>query len=83
MENYYLITFKNTYCAIEAEKHLKEEGINIKVMPTPTMITKSCGISIKIDEEAIASVKKAVDLKKIEIKDLLYKSEGRYNIISI
>ena len=42
--NYYVIVFKNTLDAMNAEKTLKENNYKFKIMPTPTVITQSCGI---------------------------------------
>lgn len=41
---YYIIVYKNTLNAMEAEKILNEKNYNFKIMPTPTSITQSCGI---------------------------------------
>ena len=49
--NYYIIVFKNTYDAMAAEKKLKEINSNFKIMPTPTAITMSCGICVRIDQK--------------------------------
>lgn len=57
--NYYIIVFKNTHDAMAAEKTLKELDYNFKIMPTPTSITMSCGICVRIDEkEQIDSILK-------------------------
>ena len=49
--NYYIIVFKNTYDAMAAEKKLKELNFDFKIMPTPTSITMSCGICVKVEEK--------------------------------
>ena len=49
--NYYIIVFKNTYDAMAAEKKLKELNFDLKIMPTPTVITMSCGICVRIDKK--------------------------------
>ena len=48
---YYIIVFKNTYDAMAAEKKLKELSFNFRIMPTPTSITMSCGICVRLDEK--------------------------------
>ncbi|EKX81439.1 hypothetical protein CFSAN001628_000425 [Clostridium botulinum CFSAN001628] len=57
MKNY-VITFENTHTSMEGESVLKEKGIKLIIIPTPTYITKSCGISIRIDEQDYEDVKK-------------------------
>ena len=49
--NYYIIVFKNTYDAMSAEKKLNELNFSFKIMPTPTAITMSCGICVRIDKK--------------------------------
>ncbi|AWK50270.1 hypothetical protein DIC82_04035 [Clostridium beijerinckii] len=49
--NYYIIVFKNTYDAMSAEKKLDKLSFNFKIMPTPTAITMSCGICVRIDKK--------------------------------
>ncbi len=56
MKNY-VITFENTHTSMEGESVLKEKGIKLIIIPTPTYITKSCGISIRIDEQDYEDVK--------------------------
>ena len=52
----YLITFKNTHDAMKADREMKKEELKYAVMPTPTLITKSCGLSIKINEQEFVKV---------------------------
>ena len=55
--NYYIVVFKNTYDAMAAEKKLKELNLDFRIMPTPTSITMSCGICVRIDnKEEIDSI---------------------------
>lgn len=51
MSKKYVVTFKNTHTAIKAEASTKSKGIRVTVIPTPTFITKSCGISLKFEEQ--------------------------------
>lgn len=64
---YYIIVFKNTLDAMNGEKILKEENFIFKMMPTPTAITQSCGICIRIED------KKYID-EIIEKNIIRYKS---------
>lgn len=53
MHEYFILTFRNTLEAIQCENFLKEKDISLVIMPTPTSITKSCGISVKVHSEYI------------------------------
>lgn len=78
MREYYIITFKNTHGAINGEKLLKEKGIKVNVMPTPAVITKSCGISIKIDAEYIEMIGELVNQGQLVIKNIYKRSDTGY-----
>lgn len=75
MDNYYLITFENTHSAMNAETVLKQNSIKNVVMPTPTYITKSCGISLKFDKADLPMVTKLIKDESIKIK-VVYLKEG-------
>ncbi|GLC30451.1 DUF3343 domain-containing protein [Clostridium omnivorum] len=75
MDNYYLITFENTHSAMNAETILKQNSIKNIVMPTPTYITKSCGISLKFDKADLPTVAKLIKDESIKIK-VVYLKEG-------
>ena len=73
--SYYIIVFKNTLDAMTGEKKLNEFNYNFRMMPTPTTITQSCGICIRIEDEA--TLDEIINSKIINYK-LVYKrdSEG-------
>jgi hypothetical protein len=78
MDKYYIITFQNTHQAIKAEEVLKENRIICNVMPTPTMITRSCGISIVFKESEKNRITSLVENKQLEIKAMYYKENNNY-----
>lgn len=78
MKEYYLIVFKNTHDAIQGEKVLKEEGLNVIIMPTPTYITKSCGISVRFNTSDVEKVKEIVGQDKMEIKNMYHKTDEKF-----
>ncbi|AWZ49740.1 hypothetical protein C3495_13505 [Clostridiaceae bacterium 14S0207] len=75
MKNY-IITFKNTHDAIKAEAESKANEIKVTVIPTPTFITKSCGISLRMGEEFLEAFKSLED--KIEYKKVYEQSGSEY-----
>jgi len=78
MAIYYLITFKNTHSAISAEKILKEKGFEAIVIPTPTTLTKSCGISLRIKPEDFPKLSEIIKSKEIETGAIFMKSGSGY-----
>lgn len=83
MDKYYILTFENTYNAINGESVLKDNNIKAIIMPTPTFVTKSCGISLKIDENEIQKVKPLVLNEKIKIKGTLLKEGSSFKEINL
>ncbi|WPC41907.1 DUF3343 domain-containing protein [Clostridium sp. JS66] len=83
MDIYYVITFQNTHGAISGESILKNNNIKVEIMPTPTVITKSCGISIKIETEFIEQVKSLVEKGELVIKNVYEKSGTGYKTYTI
>ena len=71
--NYYIIVFKNTHDAMSGEKKLKELNYELRIMPTPTLITQSCGICIRIESEE--KIKRIIDGNIIEFKNI-YKKDN-------
>lgn len=83
MDKYYILTFQNTLGAINGESALKERNIKVEIMPTPTVITKSCGISIKISNDYIEQVKELVKENTITVKNIYFKDSNEYKILEI
>jgi hypothetical protein len=77
--NYYIIVFKNTYDAMAAEKKLKELNFNFKIMPTPTAITMSCGICMRIDEKDDISL--IINNSILEYKNIYLRDNEGYVLI--
>lgn len=83
MDKYYILTFQNTHGAISAESVLKGKNIKIEIMPTPTGITKSCGISIKLTEEYMEKVRELLSDESINIKNAYIKQGPNYELFEI
>lgn len=77
--NYFIIIFKNTHDAMSAEKNLDEKGIKLRIMPTPTTITQSCGICVRIENREI--VDNIIKDKIIEFKNIYSRESDGYNKI--
>ncbi|KAJ50031.1 hypothetical protein BD780_003835 [Clostridium tetanomorphum] len=81
MHEYFILTFRNTLEAIQCENFLKEKDISLVIMPTPTSITKSCGISVKVHSEYIKKIEQFKDEGKIKIKNIYICKESKYNLV--
>lgn len=78
--NYYIVVFKNTNDAMSGEKKLKELNYTFRIMPTPTTITQSCGICIRIEEKDI--VERIVNDEIIQFKGVYIKNSEGYSLLS-
>lgn len=83
MDKYYILTFENTHNAINGESVLKGNNIKAVVMPTPTFVTKSCGISLKFDEGELEKIKTLIQEEKIKIKGALLKEGSSFKEINL
>ena len=81
MNNLLIITFNNTLEAIKGEKLLKNKLIPVTIMPTPTTITKSCGISIKFEEKDTTLIKELIKSNELKVKGLYYKEGMEYKVL--
>lgn len=70
MNVFYIVTFNNTHEAMQAEDICIKEKIKVVMMPTPTYITKSCGISLKVDEIELGKLKDAIVSDKLKYKSI-------------
>lgn len=77
--NYYIVVFKNTYDAMAAEKKLKELNYDFRIMPTPTSITMSCGICVRIDKKEDVDLIMNNDI--LEYKNIYFRDEQGYSLI--
>ena len=76
---YFIIIYKNTFDAMEAERIFNEKGFKFKIMPTPTSITQSCGICIRIESEE--KIKRIIDGNIIEFKNIYKKENTEYILV--
>lgn len=83
MGEFYLLTFKNTHDAIGGEKVLKARKLMPVVMPTPTSMTKSCGLSIKVSKESIEEVKILINKNELNIKDIYLYIDRKFTVINL
>lgn len=74
--NYFIIVFKNTHDAMNGEKKLLQQNYSIRIMPTPTAITQSCGICIRIEDEK--EIQKIIQTELITFKEIYQKTNEGY-----
>lgn len=83
MNTFYIITFNNAHEAMEAEEVCLKEKVAVVMMPTPTYITKSCGISLKLNKEAMEAAKQLILKEKFKYKNIVFFENGKVSEINI
>jgi hypothetical protein len=68
---------------MKAEKEAIKQKIKLIVIPTPTYITKSCGISLKIDEENIENIIKLINEEIIGVKEIFLRDGENVKVIKV
>lgn len=79
MAKYYIATFYNTQGAIKAESMLRKENIRITVMPTPSHINRSCGISLRFQQEELEKIIELIMEGRLEVKAIYAKKDEGYS----
>jgi hypothetical protein len=83
LNKYYIVTFQNTHEAMKAEREALKSGIKLIVIPTPTYITKSCGISLKIEEENIKNIIELIKSETIKVKEIFIRNGETVKVMTI
>lgn len=81
MEKYNIITFYSTHLALRFEKLLKDEGIEVKIIPVPRQISSSCGLSGRFSKEDFDKVASLCSSQNMEYDDVYKVENGKYIII--
>lgn len=68
--NIYIMIFNNTHEAMAGEKLMQQKDIKCMVMPTPTYLTNSCGISLRFDASVINEINSIVENNEIKFKNI-------------
>ena len=83
MNKYYIVTFQNTHEAMKAERETINKKIKVVVIPTPTYITRSCGISLKVEEENIQNIIKLIDSENIKVKEIFVRDGENVKVMKM
>jgi len=58
--SYGVVLFQSISSALRAEKLLKKEGINHKLIPVPRHLSSDCGVCIRFFSEDESQIRKAL-----------------------
>lgn len=79
--DYYIIVYKSTHDAMEADKKLSENGFEYRIMPTPTAINNSCGICTRLSNSD--DINKIIESNIVIYKGIYKKTESGFNTIKV
>lgn len=66
-EEFLLLAAESTHLVIKNEKILKESNIDCRIIPLPSQIKASCGLSIRTDLKNLEKVKKILYNNEMEL----------------
>ncbi len=66
-EKFFLLTADSTHLIIKSEKILKENGIECRIIPLPSEVKATCGLSIRTDIENKDIVDEILKFNGIEL----------------
>ena len=66
MSSYAVALFYTTSAAMRAEKILKKENLNVKLIPTPRELSSDCGIALRFDGNQVETVEDLLDAAHVE-----------------
>ncbi|MGL5963476.1 MAG: DUF3343 domain-containing protein [Fusobacteriaceae bacterium] len=76
IENFILFVAESTGQVIQSEAVLKDEGISCRVIPLPSEIKASCGLSIKLQEENLEIALNILKSKDIHMEIYSVEKKG-------
>lgn len=76
---YYIIVYKSTHDAMQADLELEKNSFEYRVMPTPTSITQSCGICTRLN--CYEDIEKIISLNLVEYKNIYKKDKEGFELI--
>ena len=72
-----VVTFEGTIGALRAEKRMKREGIECRLVPTPRELSSTCALALAFDRDDRAAVAAAIDRHGLRYEAVyLYPEEG-------
>ncbi|MGL5055168.1 MAG: DUF3343 domain-containing protein [Fusobacteriaceae bacterium] len=75
-EQFILLVAESTHLIMRTEARLKELNIMCRILPLPSQLKASCGLSIKIDLKDLELVKSELNKEKIIVEAFLVEKNG-------
>ncbi|MBP6063713.1 MAG: DUF3343 domain-containing protein [Fusobacteriaceae bacterium] len=75
-ERFILLVAESTNLIMKTEAMLKELGISCRILPLPSQLKASCGLSIKIQLEDVEKVKEELIVQNIILEGYMVEKKG-------
>lgn len=75
-EQFILLVAESTHLIMRTEARLKELNIMCRILPLPSQLKASCGLSIKIDLKDLELVRSELNKEKIVVEAFLVEKNG-------
>lgn len=75
-----ILIFRGTHQVLSAEKHLKEAGVAMRLIPVPRRLTSDCGLAIRLLPSAKDRAREVLSLAGLlPLSVHILREEGRYD----
>jgi hypothetical protein len=75
-----VLIFRGTHQVLSAEKRLKREGVSMRLIPVPRLLTSDCGLAIRIplsERERVRGILAAAGILPVSVH--LPRADGEYD----
>jgi len=66
MSTYGVVLFYTTSAAMRAEKTLKKNNLDVKLIPTPRKLSSDCGVALRFDRDQAERVRHLLGEARVE-----------------
>ena len=78
--SYYLIKALNSDMCLSIHKCLSDKGMDCKIVATPSILGRGCGLSVRVEDDAYKEIVDKVKNENLELNNLdIYKIEIKDN----
>jgi hypothetical protein len=74
----YLLSFHSTHIALKAERTLKDEGVEFRLLPAPKEITVTCALVIRIDSAILDETLSLLEAKGAKCERVFKLEDKKY-----
>ena len=65
------VLFENHTQAIRLDGLLRKAGLHATMVPTPRILSKSCGVALALRSEEVDAIRSLINLEKVDILEIV------------